>query len=166
MKNPTETTFLRRLAVSKLARLSLPIYAVTLTVLVALAALFGPFQESHELWTEVSLLEAKYRETERARLSAEAERTRLLSALKDLQVDWAESQETIRTLRELTKNPDMEQKLMEANRLTEKLRQERDLLIVKLSELREEIQARQNGKKTDEGQGTSVGEETKRPVNP
>jgi predicted transcriptional regulator len=126
--------------VAKIARFSLVVYAVLLTGAVTLAVTAGPFQEAFRLWAKAGVTETKFKESERDRKKLEAERDRLLKTIKNLQADWAGAQETIRALRELTQNPDDEQRLVELNRLVERLSQERTVLILKLNELRQAIQ--------------------------
>ena len=138
---------MNRLPVRKIARLLLAGYVAALTLLVILAVTVGPFQESYHLWTETSALKTRIRESERERKNLGAERDRLLAAVKKLQVDWVAGRETIRALRELTKNPEGEQRLLEANRYADKLSQERAVLIAKLNELRPKIEACENEKK-------------------
>ena len=124
------------------------LYAISITVVVILAATVGPFQESFQLWTNSRVLEMKYKESEREREKLNTEKDHLLETVKNLQTDWTAGQETIRTLRELVDNPENEKKLLEANRLAEKLSQERSVLIAKLNDVREEIQACINRKPT------------------
>lgn len=131
-----------RLLIAKIARASLIVYTVALTGAVVFALTAGPFQETFRLWSEVRVTEAKFQESERDRKELEAERDRLVKTIKNLQADWAGAQETIRALRELTNNPDNEQRLVELNRLVEKLSQERAVLILKLNEFRQAIQTR------------------------
>ena len=127
--------------VPKIALVLLLVYAVALTGAIFFAVTVGPFQEPFHLWSEVRVLETKLKESEQYRRNLEAERDRLLTTVKNLQADWAGAQEAIRALRELTQNPDSEQRLVELNRLVEKLSQERAILILKLNELRQAIQS-------------------------
>lgn len=127
--------------VAKIARASLIVYVVTLTIAVVFAVTAGPFQETFRLWAKAGATETKFKESERDRQKLEAERDRLLKTIKNLQANWAGAQETIRALRELTQNPDNEQRLVELNRQVEKLSQERAVLISKLNELRQAIQS-------------------------
>src|SRR5262245_12553304 len=99
----------------KVLRLLVVIYAVLLTVLVALAVTVGPFQESFQLWGKSSMLETQLKEAQRARNDLAVENTRLLEAMKKLQTEWNTQQETVQALREMTKNPEMEQRVVEAN---------------------------------------------------
>ncbi|MBI2340748.1 MAG: hypothetical protein HYU99_10385 [Deltaproteobacteria bacterium] len=140
-------TGMKKSRFGRIARLLVVVYAVVITVAVALAATIGPFQESFALWTRASILETRLKESQRERGRLEEERTRVLNAIKKLQADWAAGQETIRTLREMTKNPEVEQKLLEANRSVEKSNEERMVLITKLTELQEELKACKSGKK-------------------
>ena len=119
------------------AKYSLAAYAVSLTVVVLLAVTVGPFREPVHFWTETRILGNQLAESEKARGKLETERNRLLVALKNIQADWTRGQETIRALRELTKNPESEQRLVEANKVADKLSQERSVLILKLNELRQ-----------------------------
>lgn len=135
----------------KVLRLALPIYAVIITALVVLAATIGPFQESYHLWTRASLLESQLKQSQNERSKAVEERDRILAAMKKLQNDWNAQQENIKALRELTKNPEMEQRLVEANALVAKNLEERAVLISKLNELQQEIQACENEKKKNAG---------------
>ncbi|MBI4365821.1 MAG: hypothetical protein HY543_03280 [Deltaproteobacteria bacterium] len=132
---------------AQIAKIALLVYAVVLTTLVVLAATVGPFQESYRLWSKVSRLETKYKESERDRNKLEAERARLLAALKQTQANWTAQQETIRALREVVNNPQIEKRLIEANQLIEKLSQERSVLIAKLNALRQEIPAQAEERK-------------------
>lgn len=127
-------------ALIKFARLSLPVYAVVLTALVILAATVGPFQESYRLWSQVRVLQSGYKESEGARKKLEEERTRLLATLRNVQANWTAQQATIRALRQAVNNPEVEQRLVESNRLVEKLIQERAVLIAKLNALRQAAQ--------------------------
>lgn len=115
------------------------LYAFSLTVVTVLALTVGPFKESVPLWVRLRSFEAELHESQRRQKSLEEERGRLLGAVKSLQADWNTGQETIRALRELVKNPESEQRLVESNRLAEKLGQERSVLIAKLNELRQEL---------------------------
>ena len=126
--------------VAKIARILLIVYTVTLTGAVVFAVTVGPFQETYRLWSKTRLAETKLEESEQDRKNLDAEKNRLLNTIKDLQVNFANAQETIRALRELTQDPDKEQRLVELNREVEKLSQERAVLIFKLNELREAIQ--------------------------
>ncbi|MFH0799982.1 MAG: hypothetical protein V2A66_07380 [Pseudomonadota bacterium] len=126
---------------SKIARALLVVYAVTLTGAVVFALTAGPFQETFRLWSKTRLAETKLEESEQGREKLEAERGRLLDTIKNLQTDWTGAQETIRALRELTQDPDKERRLVELNRQVGRLDQEKAVLILKLKELRQAIQA-------------------------
>ena len=126
----------------KIARILVVVYALSLTALILAAFTIGPFKESVSLWAKIRTLESDLRESRQKQKSFEEERRRLLIAVKNLRADWTNQQETVRALRGLVKNPESEQRLMEANRLAEKLSQERSVLIAKLNQLRQEIQAR------------------------
>jgi len=123
----------------KLSIFLLFLYAFSLTVVTVLALTVGPFQESVPLWVRLRSIEAELHESQRRQRSLEEERGRLLAAIKSLQADWATQQETIRVLREAVKDPEIERRLLEANRLAEKLGRERSVLIVKLDELQKRI---------------------------
>ncbi|MBI4412261.1 MAG: hypothetical protein HY541_07245 [Deltaproteobacteria bacterium] len=138
----------KRLPVSKIARFFLAVYAVTLTTAVALAVTIGPFAEPFRTWTKARVLETQLEETERERKSLEEERNRLLTAVKNLQAEWARARVTTGTSGVPTESPDIERRLAEANQLAEKLIQERAVLIAKLNELRERIEAKTGEKKT------------------
>lgn len=131
----------RRTLFAKVARITLGIYLVAITGLVVAAVTVGPFREPLQLWSKIRVLESDLRESERLRKPLEEEKNRLLAAVKKLQSDWNTQQETIRALRELIKNPESEQRLVEANRISQKLSQERSVLIAKLNQLRQEIRA-------------------------
>ena len=127
--------------VAKIARVALPVYAVVVTGLVALAVTVGPFREPAHFLVTKGLLEANLKNSEREQKKLETERDRLLEAMKKLQTDWRAGQETIRALRELSRDPAMEQRIVEANRTIEKLLQERAVLIATLNEIQKELQA-------------------------
>lgn len=113
----------------------LVVYAVVLTIMVALALTVGPFGESLNLWAKIRVLESDLRESEKARKSFEEERKRLLTAVKNIQADWVAQRETIRVLQETVANAEKDSRLEEANQLVEKLNQEKAVLITKLNEL-------------------------------
>lgn len=131
---------MRRHFLAKIARVLLIVYTVTLTGAVVFAMTAGPFQETFSLWSKTRITETKLQESERDRKNLDAERNRLLNTIKNLRVDWAGAQETIRALREMTQDRDIEQRLVELNRQVERLNQERAVLILKLNELRQAVQ--------------------------
>lgn len=119
----------------KIARLLLAGYAVAVTVAVAFALTAGPFKEPLILMAKIRVLESDLRETKKAQISFEEERKRLLTAIKNVQADWAAQRELARSLRETVINAGNDTRLEEANRLVEKLTQEKTVLIAKLNEL-------------------------------
>lgn len=123
------------------AKFLLVAYAVVITVAVALAVTVGPFRESLQIWTKARLLETRFKEVDQDRANLVAERDRLLSTIQNLQASFASDQNALQALRELVKNPESEQRLIEANRITEELGRERTVLIAKLNELRLALQA-------------------------
>lgn len=123
----------------KFSILLLVLYASSLTVMTLLAFTVGPFRESVPLWARLRSLESEFQESQRKQKSLEEERGRLLTAVKSLQADWSSQRETIRVLREAVKDPDIERRLLEANRMVEKLNQERAVLIVKLDEIQKKF---------------------------
>ncbi|MBI4374592.1 MAG: hypothetical protein HY542_06920 [Deltaproteobacteria bacterium] len=123
----------------KVSILLLLLYASSLTVMTLLAFTVGPFRESVPLWARLRSLESEFQESQRKQKSLEEERGRLLTAVKSLQADWSSQRETIRVLREAVKDPDIERRLLEANRMVEKLNQERAVLIVKLDEIQKKF---------------------------
>lgn len=131
---------MRRFVTKKIATVFLMAYALVLTVAIVLAVSMGPLQKSLHLWTQVKVLEAQVQDSTEERKKLDTERNRLLEAIKNLQTDWERGQITIQTLRDLSKNPDVTQKLIEANLVIEKLSEERAVLITKLNELRQEIE--------------------------
>ncbi len=126
---------------TKITMILLSSYAFGLTIVILLAVSFGPLQESTQLWAKARILETELRESLKETEKLILEKNRLLETVKQLQTDWTSGRETIRTLRTLVDNPESEQKLLEANKLAEKLSQERGVLIAKLNELRKEIEA-------------------------
>ena len=119
----------------KIARFLLAGYAAALTVVVALALAVGPFKEPLMLSARIRVLESDLRESKKAQISFEEERERLLTAVKNVQADWAAQRALTRSLRETVINAENDTRLEEAERLVEKLTQERAVLITKLNEL-------------------------------
>lgn len=125
----------RSFPLAKIARFLLAGYAAALTIVVALALTVGPFKEPLMLSARIRVLESDLRESKKAQISFEEEKKRLLAAVKNVQASWASQQETLRALRETAKNSENDSRIEEANRLVEKLTQERAVLIAKLNAL-------------------------------
>lgn len=115
-------------------------YAVVVTITVALAVTVGPFRESLQIWTKARLLETQFKEVNQKLVQVEEERERLLTTIQNLQATFTKDQESLLALRELVKNPESEQQLVEANRINEELSRERSVLIAKLNEIRQLLQ--------------------------
>src|SRR3989338_3481313 len=109
----------------KIARFLLAGYAAALTVVVALALAVGPFKEPLMLSARIRVLESDLRESKKAQISFEEERERLLTAVKNVQADWAAQRALSRSLRETVINAENDTRLEEAERLVAKLTQER-----------------------------------------
>lgn len=124
-------------------------YAVVITVAVALAVTVGPFKDSLRIWTKARILETKFKESELVRGNLAEERDRLLATIQNLQASFTADQASLEALRELVKNPESEERLVEANRLSDELNRERTVLLSKLNELRQELQVCIDAKKPE-----------------
>jgi len=124
---------------AKIARIILLIYAISLTGVTVLALTVGPFEDSVPLWVKLRSLESELLESQRKQKPWQEERARLLKAIKSLRADWVTQKESIRVLREVVKNPEIGQKLYEANQLINKLNNERSVLIVKVNQLQQQL---------------------------
>lgn len=123
----------------RIARVALAVYAVSLTGVTVLAVTIGPFKDSVPLWVKVRTLETNLQESLKKQTELEEERNRLLTNVKTFHADQLTQQETRRVLQESVKNPELVQKLVEANKKIEKLNSERGILIVKIDELQKQI---------------------------
>ena len=143
---------------AKTAVILLGVYAAGLTVAIAFAVTIGPFKGTADLLVKNRLMELDLQKKEDFSKALQAERDRLLMAVRNLQSDAEVNQASIAALKKNVNRQDAQKDLAEANRMVENLNKERRALLLKLDELRGEIQRIADARAVKEG--TKVKPET------